>query len=167
MPVYIPAIRSNKRRQLFAELTRSSRDTDSSIARRVGVCRATVSSWRCRVDSGDESLLDKPRCGGPRKLLKAEVTKVRRHLKQSAHGTIATATHLLNSSRAGDSQVSSRTVRRNVKSGCAGLMYGTPFRHKVSEDNAVKRKQKTSRAAIRVVKKKLNRLIFLDAAYVS
>jgi len=167
MPMYQSDIRSNKRRQLFAELSRSSRDTDSSIARRVGVCRATVARWRCRVDSGDDSLLDKPRCGGPSKLVKAEVAKARRHLEQAGHGTIATATQLLNASRTSDSQVSSRTVRRQVKSASAGLQYGTPFRQKVSADNALRRKQKTSKAAIRAVKKKINRLIFLDAAYVS
>ena len=54
-----------------------------------------------------------------------------------------------------------------MKSACADLQYGTPFRQKVSRDNALKRKQKTSRPAIRAVKRKLNRLIFLDAAYVS
>ena len=167
MPVYKSAIRKNKRRQLYAELTRSSGDTDSAIACRVGVSRATVARWRVKVDEGDDSLEDKPRCGGPCKLLKTEVTKARRHLEQAAHGTISTATHLINSSRATGSQVSSRTVRRQVKAVSVGLRYGTPFREKVSPANALKRQQLTSKAAIRAVKRTINRLIFLDAAYVS
>ena len=167
MTRYKVVTRRNKRRQLFAELTRSVRDSDSAIARRVGVCRTTVARWRSRVDSGDDSLRDKPRCGGPSKLLKSEVSKARRHLEQAAHGTIATATQLINSSRTSGSEVSSRTVRRRVKSAGGGLQYGTPFREKVSPENALRRREKTSKAAIRAVKKKINRLIFLDAAFVS
>ena len=160
-------MRSNKRRQLFAELTRSTRDSDTIIARRVGVCRATVARWRCRIDSGDDSLCDQPRCGGPSKLLKSEVAKARRHLEQTTHGTVATATQLVSSSRPSSSQVSARTVRRHVKALSPGLQYRTPYREKVSPDNALKRQLKTSRAAITAVKRKINRMIFLDAAYVS
>jgi len=167
MPLYKSDVRINKRRQLFAELTRSSRDTDSSIALRVGVCRATVARWRCRIDRGDDSLHDNPRCGGPSKLSKSEVAKARRHLEQAAHGTIATATQLVNASRSSGCQVGSRTVRRHVKCASLCLRYGIPFREKVSADNALRRREKTCKAAIRAVKRKINRLIFIDAAYVS
>ena len=167
MTRYQSEARRNKRRQLFAELTRSARDSDTIIASRVGVCRATVARWRSRVDNGDDSLLDKPQRGGASKLLKSEVTKARRHLERASHSTIASATRLVNASRSEGSQVSARTVRRHVKSSSPGLQYGTPFREEVSAENAQKRKQKTCKAEIRAVKRKLNRLIFLDAAYVS
>lgn len=167
MASHISDIRTNKRRQIFAELSCSCRASDISISKRVGVCPATVARWRCRVDSGDDSLRDRARCGGPCKLQKKEVAKARRHLERAAHPTIATATKLVNATRCDGNQVCARTVRRHVKSAGSCLQYGTPLREEVSATNAKKRKKRTTKAAIRAVQKKINKLIFLDATYVS
>ena len=157
--------RKRERRQVLAHLETAPKASTSVIAKRIRKCNSFVGRWRKRIEQGDESLEDDPRSGRPTKLSKEEIARGRRHLEQTRHATIASATALLNDARSHDQQVSSRTVRRHVVKG-SGLQYSEPFREKVSHANARKREAATTKIAIQEVRRKLNQLVFIDAAFV-
>ena len=157
--------RKRDRRKVLAHLETSPKASTSVIAKRISKCHSFVSRWKKRIEQGDEALEDEQRCGRPSKLSKAEIARGRRHLEQACHATVASATAHINSARPPDQQVSSRTVRRHVVQG-SGLQYSEPFREKVSHANAQKRRAATTQSAIKEVARKLNYLVFVDAALV-
>ena len=109
------------------------------------------------------SLEDARRSGRP-KLLNSKAKKViRDHLTRNTRATIASAAASVQKVV----QVSARTVQREIyERAKSPLLYGQVPTAPISRANALLRKAATTAAMRRATKRKLRKLVFLDAANV-
>ena len=83
---------------------------NKAVAARLGVCSATVGTWRSRfVERRLEGLVDEPRPGAPRKVIDADVERVVTKTLESKPGA---ATHWSTRGMAAESGLSQSTVGR-------------------------------------------------------
>ena len=149
---------------LLAAIESKPTASKASVARSTGHCARTVTRWKSRVDSGDDSLQDAARSGRPRKLTDRDIQKAARHLRSARNPTMASALRLVNKDKTAAEKVSGKTLRRHLKG--QSLQYSEPVRQQVSTANAAKRKAATTQSAINKMRSSLKKLVFLDAALV-
>lgn len=160
--------RKAARARLLAAWSEAQKPTFSGVAKRTCESRDRAKTWCQKFEKGDVSLEDAPRTGRPLKLSAAEIARARRHLESTEHATLASATALVNAHRAEDDHVCAQTVRRHLNDGRSKgkVGHGPVARAKVSSMNKQKRKDATSRAAVKCLRARLHQLVFLDAAIV-
>jgi hypothetical protein len=96
-----------------------------------------------------------------------DLERVVRSLGSPNGSCIRKSTNLINKGKVERARVCTRTVQRALRAHPeSGLVYGKPVVQEVSARNAEKRRLATGAAQIKGVRKKLKRLVFLDATTV-
>ena len=157
-----------KRRRVLVAWEHDPERQLCTIANAAKVDIKCAKRWVVKFQAGDCSLRDDQRAGRTRKLSTAQTNSLRRHLNGRQGNTIASATRMINRGKPAEQQVSTKTVRRALRAKLPNtLTYGTVKHAKVSEKNSAARKQWTTDANIKRVKRQVHRYVFLDAAIVS
>ena len=139
----------------------------TKLALSVGVTRPTARKWKARIVQGCVGLEGAARSGRPCKQTRDELKAAKRHLVRSERATMMTTTALVNRHGADGDHVSVKTVQRHLAAQkCVALEFREPSRQQVSNSDAKKRREATTRAATKHARNRLRRLVFLDAAFI-